>query len=125
MKTNNQIKEPRTRESFTETEIVEKADRIMRRTICKENADAEGCLSTTAVAQSLELDVKDLFLLLSAAGVIIRKSGHQQITAKYAHKGLALERYFHYFTVDGRKKSKPYLVWTRTGVEFIKKLIQG
>ena len=41
---------------------------------------------------------------------------------QYEGRGLAKERAFHFYSLDGEKKERLYLVWTPEGVEFIKEL---
>ena len=101
------------------------ADAIMQRTIAEENAPADGCLSSTEVAKLHGLELKDFFLLLDAAGIIHWKGGRNCLTSAYAHLGLAEDRVFHYYTLNGQKRYRPYLAWTAAGVEFIKGLLGG
>jgi hypothetical protein len=42
------------------------------------------------------------------------------LTADYEQSGLAQDRSFHYYALDGEKKERKYLVWTAEGVEFIR-----
>ena len=115
----------RTGKPLTDTEIISTAEQIMLKTISKQNAPADGCLSATDIAKMLGYEVKDLYLLLDAAGIIQWKAGRYRLTAAYADQGLAQDRNFHYFSLDGTKKYRPYLVWTAAGVEFIKELLSN
>ena len=118
-------KDSRTGEKLTAAQIMKTADAIMQRTIAEENAPADGCLSSTEVAKLHGLELKDFFLLLDAAGIIHWKGGRNCLTSAYAHLGLAEDRVFHYYTLNGQKRYRPYLAWTAAGVEFIKGLLGG
>ena len=96
---------PRTGEVLTESEMVEAANKIVARTIARSNLPADDCLTATQVAESLDVDVKQL-----------------NLTAKYADCGYAEERKFHYHALNGARKQRPYLVWTKQGKEFIKSI---
>ena len=116
-------KDSRTGEKLSETQIIQVAESIMQKTISKENKAADGCFSATEVAKSLELETKELNLMLVSAGVIFWNGSRYKLTTKYADQGLAQDRNFHYFALGGTKKQRPYLVWTAAGVEFIKELL--
>jgi hypothetical protein len=77
------------------------------------------------MATFLGLTVKLLNKLLVKEGVQYYNGGRYKLTADYEGSGLAQERSFHYFGLDGEKKERKYLVWTRLGVEFVKKLSIG
>lgn len=118
-------KDSRTGEALSETQIIKVAENIMQKTISKENLPADGCFSATEVAKTLELETKDLNLMLVSAGVIFWNGSRYKLCQKYAERGLAQDRNFHYYGLGGVKKQRPYLVWTQKGTEFIKQLIQG
>ena len=113
---------PRTGEVMTESEMVEAANRIVARTIARSNLPADDCFTATQVAESLEVDVKVLNHFLVDKGVMYWSYGRYKLTAKYADCGYAEERKFHYHALDGARKQRPYLVWTKQGKEFIKSL---
>jgi len=114
-----------TGEQLTAAQIMKTADAIMQRTIAEENAPADGCLTSTEVAKLHGLELKDLFLLLDAAGIIHWKGGRNCLTPAYAHLGLAEDRVFHYYTLNGMKRYRPYLAWTAAGVDFIDRLLNS
>ena len=116
-------KDSRTGKRLSDEEIVRTASHILQKTIAAENAPAEGCLSSSDVAKALGLELKDFFLLMDAAGVIEWKCGRRKLTKAYAERGLAEDRYFHYYTLNGQKRYKPYLAWTAEGFAFIKKIL--
>ena len=113
---------PRTGEVMTESEMVEAANRIVARTIARSNLPADDCFTATQVAESLEVDVKVLNHFLVDKGVMYWSYGRYKLTAKYADCGYAEERKFHYHALNGARKQRPYLVWTKQGKEFIKSL---
>ena len=113
---------PRTGEAMTESEMVEAANRIVARTIARSNLPADDCFTATQVAEGLEVDVKVLNHFLVDKGVMYWSYGRYKLTAKYADCGYAEERKFHYHALDGARKQRPYLVWTKQGKEFIKSL---
>ena len=82
----------------TEREILLKGDEIRRQEIVKENANADGCLTTREVASG----------------------GRYKICEEYAEMCLSQDRAFHYYGLNGEKKQRLYLVWTPEGAEFIK-----
>ena len=113
---------PRTGEALTESELVEAANKIVARTIARSNLPADDCLTATQVAQSLDVDVKQLNHFLVDKGVMFWSYGRYKLTAKYADCGYAEERKFHYRALNGARKQRHYLVWTRLGKEFIKSI---
>ena len=113
---------PRTGEVLTESEMVEAANKIVARTIARSNLPADDCLTATQVAESLDVDVKQLNHFLVDKGVMYWSYGRYKLTAKYADCGYAEERKFHYHALNGARKQHPYLVWTKQGKEFIKSI---
>ena len=113
---------PRTGEALTESELVEAANKIVARTIARSNLPADDCLTATQVAQSLDVDVKQLNHFLVDKGVMFWSYGRYKLTAKYADCGYAEERKFHYRALNGARKQRHYLVWTKQGKEFIKSI---
>ena len=87
---------PRTGEVLTESEMVEAANKIVARTIARSNLPADDCLTATQVAESLDVDVKQLNHFLVDKGVMYWSYGRYKLTAKYADCGYAEERKFHY-----------------------------
>ena len=113
---------PRTGGVLTESEMVEAANKIVARTIARSNLPADDCLTATQVAESLDVDVKQLNHFLVDKGVMYWSYGRYKLTAKYADCGYAEERKFHYHALNGARKQRPYLVWTKQGKEFIKSI---
>lgn len=106
----------------TEREILRKGDEIRKEQIEMENAPADGCFTVKEVAEMLKISVKDLNQFLVKQDLQFRRDGRYFLTPKYEGSGFAKERAFHYFSLDGEKKERLYLVWTPEGMEFIRHL---
>ena len=106
----------------TEREILRRGDEIRRQEIEKENAPADGCFTMSEIAKDLDTTVKELNKMLVKEGVQFYNGGRYRMTEDYQNSGLAQERSFHYFTLEGEKKERLYLVWTHEGAEFIKEI---
>ena len=104
----------------TDREILKKGDEIRKEQIEKENAHTDGCLTVSDVAVILKTSVKDLNQFLVKQDIQFRKDGRYYLTPKYEGSGFAKERAFHYFSLEGEKKERLYLVWTPEGVDFIR-----
>ena len=107
----------------TEKEILQQGDAIRRQQIGEENAPADGCLTVTDIAKMLDLSVKALNKKLVEEGVQFWNGGRYKLTPKYAGRGLAQERAFHYYSLEGEKKERAYLVWTPIGMELIRTIV--
>ena len=103
----------------TEEEVLSRADAIRRKEIGAENAPADGCLTVTEIAGMLGTTVKELNRRLVAEGVQYPEGGRYKLTPKFEGRGLAKDRLFSYYALDGEKKERSYLVWTKLGVEMI------
>ena len=106
----------------TEREILKKGDEIRRGQIGKENAPADGCFTISEVAEMLKTSVKELNQFLVKQDIQFRRDGRYYLTPKYEGSGFAKERAFHYFSLEGEKKERIYLVWMPEGMEFIRHL---
>ena len=109
----------------TEKEILQQGDAIRRQQIAGENLPSDGCMTAGEVARTLEMEVKDLNKLLVAAGVQFWNGGRYKLTREYDGRGLAKDRAFHYYSLEGEKKRRYYLVWTTEGAEMIRDLINN
>ena len=107
----------------SEKEILQQGDEIRRQLIGDENADADGCLTVREIAKLLETTVKAVNRALVAKGIQFWNGGRYRLTKEYADRGLAKDRAFHYYSLDGEKKKRFYLVWTPIGMELIKTII--
>jgi phage antirepressor YoqD-like protein len=107
----------------TEREILLRGDEIRREKIVRENANADGCLTTSEVASLLDMTVKELNRILVEKGIIYYNGGRYKICEEYAEMCLSQDRAFHYYGLNGEKKQRLYLVWTPEGAEFIKDFV--
>ena len=107
----------------TEQEIVRKSDEIRRTQIAGENADADGCYTVTRIAEMMQMTVKELNKRLVEEQVQFWNGGRYKLTEAYEKSGFAQDRSFHYYALDGEKKERKYLVWTPTGMEFIRTIV--
>ena len=103
----------------TKREIMLKSDEIRRGLIAGENADADGCYTVSQLAEMMQITVKELNKRLVAEGVQFRNGGRYMLTKEYEGRGYAQDRAFHYYSLDGEKKERKYLVWTPAGREFV------
>jgi phage regulator Rha-like protein len=107
----------------TEKEILQQGDAIRRQQIGDENAPADGCLTVSDIAKMLDTSVKALNKKLVEEGVQFWNGGRYKLTPKYAGRGLAQDRAFHYYSLEGEKKERAYLVWTPIGMELIRTIV--
>ena len=115
---------PRTGEALTEAEILRAADRIVQCTIQNKNLPAAECFTASEVAKSVGLTVNELNLLLVSAGIQYWNGGRYKLTPKHRDKGLAMDRKFHYYSLEGEKRERFYLVWTQEGKSFIENMVK-
>jgi phage regulator Rha-like protein len=107
----------------TEKEILQQGDAIRRQQIGDENAPADRCLTVSDIAKMLDMSVKALNKKLVEEGVQFWNGGRYKLTPKYTERGLAQDRAFHYYSLEGEKKERAYLVWTPIGMEFIRTIV--
>ena len=107
----------------TEKEILQQGDAIRRQQIEDENRPADGCLTISEIAKMLDTTVKAVNKKLVEEGVQYWNGGRYKLTPKYTDRGLAKDRAFHYYSLDGEKKERAYLVWTSIGMELIRTII--
>ena len=119
------LKNIRTCEELTKDQVVEKAFGILQKTISRENLPADGCFTTTEIAKEYGLDVKELSSFLVDKGIVKRSYGHYYMMPKYESQGYDAVRIYHSFSLNGRAKAKPYLVWTPKGKELIDQMVRG
>ena len=114
-----------TGKALSEEEIVERAFSIMQQTISRENLPADDCLSMTEVAKLFGLEAQDLISFLRDQKVIKRQGGLYVLTDRFAGLGYDSTRVHHSFSLDGRPKVRPYLVWTPAGAAFVTRVVNG
>jgi phage regulator Rha-like protein len=107
----------------TEKEILQQGDAIRRQQIEDENRPADGCLTISEIAKILDTTVKAVNKKLVEEGVQYWNGGRYKLTPKYTDRGLAKDRALHYYSLDGEKKERAYLVWTSIGMELIRTII--
>ena len=103
----------------TEKEILRQGDEIRRQQIVDENAPSDGCMTVTDIAKICGLTVKELNSFLVDQGLQYWNGGRYRLKPECEGHGWAQNRIFHYYTLDGEKKQRLYLVWTQKGVEMI------
>ena len=108
---------------LTYGEILEQGDAIRRQQIEDVNRPADGCLTVSEIAKMLNMTVKAVNRRLVEEGVQYYNGGRYRLKPKYANRGLGQDRSFHYYSLEGEKKERAYLVWTPVGLEFIKTVI--
>jgi len=112
-----------TGEQLTDTQIMRLSENIMLNTISSVNKIADGCVTTKAIAESLGTTVKDVNRQLVKYGILFWNGSRYKLDTDLAGAGLTQDRSFHYFALDGTKKERTYLVWTKTGVEFVRNVM--
>lgn len=117
------VKMPEQKLLVTEKEIMRKSDEIRRGLIAEENADADGCFSASDIAEMLQMTVKQLNKRLVEEGLQYWNGGRYKLTKEYEDSGYGQDRSFHYFSLEGEKKERRYLVWTPSGMEFIRTIV--
>ena len=117
------VKVPEQKLLVTEQEIVRKSDEIRRTQIAGENADADGCYTTSQIAEMMQMTTKGLNKRLVEENLQFWNGGRYKLTETYQQSGFAQDRSFHYYALDGEKKERKYLVWTPIGMEFIRTIV--
>ena len=74
---------------MTEQEVIQCANRILKRTITQKNFPSDNCLSATEVAKRLGIDVKSLNQMLVDRGIIKWTGGRYRLTRKYEGQGFS------------------------------------
>ena len=106
----------------TEEEIKQRCDCIRHEEIGDANAPADDCLTASEVAKMLGKSVRELNKQLVKERVQYWKDGSYRLRPEYLGRGLTRQRSYHYYGLDGIKKEREYMVWTKAGVEEIKSL---
>lgn len=114
-----------TGERLSDQQIIRQAEQIMRKTIENDNMIADGCITASEMAKAFGVEVKELNKMLVEEGVIFWNGSRYKIHKDYADMGLAQDRSFHYYALDGEKKQRSYLVWTPTGMDFVRQMIEN
>ena len=85
--------------------------------------DSVSCFTVTQIGKELNMTGHDLNTLLCQKHIQYVQSGQYLLYANYARRGLAKNRTFEYHSLDGKLKTKTYLVWTERGRDFIHQLL--
>ena len=100
------------------------SDDIRRRDIARQNAASDNCVTTSELAQEMGMTTRRLYRQLAAAGIVYREDGRYWAMPEYEAMGVTRERCFHYFTLEGEKRERRYIVWTAAGVSLVRSLMQ-
>ena len=101
----------RTGDKLTDSEIIQRANGIIQRTIARRNQPTDDCLTTTDVAKGLGMDVKDLNHYLVDKGIIRWTGGRYCMSPAYAEQGYDESRLFCY----PARRAKPNSALTSCG----------
>lgn len=104
---------------LTNEEILSSAQKIIGKTLRMLNAPNDNCLTATEVARSWGMDVKSFNQLLKRMGIQHRFHGQWMLTSELQGMGLAEDRFFLYYSLQGEQKSRTYMVWTPKGVHYL------
>ena len=106
---------------MTEEEMALVTDAKRQGQIATENKDADDCFTASELAYMLGMSVKHMNRLLVKGGIIRWKDGCYQLTEEYADDlDLVKYRTYHYYTLDGEKRERKYMVWTMYGVDWVR-----
>lgn len=108
---------------ITEKEILQKSDAIRREQIEEENEPADGCLTIRQIAEMLGTTYKKLNKKLMEKQIVFWANGRYFLKPEFEGQGLTQDRFFHWFSLEGEKKERSYMVWTAVGMEFIRTII--
>ena len=104
----------------------EKEYRVMRlvNAVTKRNAETRSCLTTSELGRPLGLTARGVYKELCRLGVLYYGQRGYALTLEYQFQGLMEYRHFVYFSKEGERKQKMYPVWTPTGVEKMRRMIE-
>ncbi|WP_081832123.1 Rha family transcriptional regulator [Prevotella sp. P6B1] len=107
----------------TEHDIMQRCDEIRHEQIATQNAPADGCLTTTELAELAEMTFTQMARLLVKKGLLVFRGRHYHLAEAYEGTGLARERIHQYYTLRGDMRKCTYPVWTRLGCQKIFELL--
>ena len=107
----------------TEKEILRRSDAIRREQIEEENEPADGCLTVRQIAEMLGTTYKKISRKLVEKQIVFWANGRYFLKPEFEGQGLTQERFFHWYSLEGEKKERAYLVWTPIGMQFIRTII--
>ena len=109
----------------SDADVLHEAERLVARELKHSNRESDECLTTTDIARTMGMEARDLNSFLTDWGVQRWQRGQYRLTADYEGRGLAASRLFVYYSKDGKKKERTFLVWTQKGAEMINDIVYG
>ena len=101
------------------TEIVERADAIVGRTLQFLNDPAEDTLTATQVAKTFNMTTLDFNAVLRDMGIQYRRHGRWNLSDDLQGRGYTAERTHVSYSLKGQKKVKVYMTWTMAGLHYL------
>ena len=108
---------------MTKEEKMYREERQLR-AIVECNLLTTDCVTTGTVARRLQMTASTLYRLLKERKILFKSDGMWMLMPEYTGLGLLRYRYTLYYTMLGERKVRVYPVWTKGGVEFVKKEIE-
>lgn len=108
---------------MTEQEKEYKVERLVN-AMKERNEETRGCLTTSELGRPLGLTAQGVYRELCRLGVLYYSQRKYLLTLEYQFQGLMMYRHFVYFSKEGERKLKMYPVWTPSGVEKMRKMIE-
>ena len=105
----------------SDADVLDESERIVGRVLDRDNAQSDGCTTTTDIARTLGMETRELIAYLRDRGVL-KPRGRQRLTPEYEGQGLTEMRHYRFYSLQGELKEQVYLVWTEKGRELILKL---
>ena len=105
-------------------EIVKLGEMITGATLKAFNDRNTDCLTATEVAKLWGMEVRDFNHLLCKMDIQYRLNGVYRLTEELENEGLAEERMFLSYSLNGMPKTRTYLVWTPKGVNFLEESVR-
>ncbi|MCR4603890.1 MAG: phage antirepressor [Prevotella sp.] len=105
--------------TLTAEEVMARADEIIGRTLQLVNAPNTGCLTATDVARAWGLETSDFNQLLRRMGIQQRRGGRWCLAPQLEGKGLTEVRCFAFYSLQGKRRMKEYMVWTPAGLDYL------
>ena len=87
------------------------------------NEETAGCLTTTELGRPLGLTASGVYKELCRLGVLYYYRNKYNLTLEYQFQDFMRYRHIIYFSKKGERKQKMYPVWTPSGVEKMRKMI--
>ena len=105
-------------------EIVKMGQLITGATLKVFNDRNKNCLTATEVAKLWGMEVRAFNHLLCKMDIQYRLNGVYRLTEELEDEGLAEERMFLSYSLNGMPKTRTYLVWTPKGVNFLEESVR-